>query len=160
MTECLVLLTLPTPTDRGSAQPRAFLGLCSRFSTVRIYQQHEPVRPPWYLFLVALTWCLCMMPFIPSTPRVGHVARLQSHGDQQPGVNSLSSPLLLVVSLVISIGAAAAAAPFWDFIILSGTGFFPETQDQVRRRSMYCSIFPSAVKYSLGVRLQRPLHHQ
>ncbi|CAM9965227.1 unnamed protein product, partial [Ectocarpus sp. 4 AP-2014] len=55
---------------------------------------------------------------------------VMSHGDQQPGVNSLSSPLLIMVSLVISIGAAAAAAPFWDFIILSGTGFFPETENQ------------------------------
>ncbi|CAN0081639.1 unnamed protein product [Ectocarpus sp. 12 AP-2014] len=74
---------------------------------------------------------------------------VMSHGDQQPGVNSLSSPLLIMVSLVISIGAAAAAAPFWDFIILSGTGFFPETENQ--RGSDWITISRFYLEFFVGI---------
>ncbi|CAB1104991.1 unnamed protein product [Ectocarpus sp. CCAP 1310/34] len=82
-------------------------------------------------------------------PTVGDTAQLQSHGDQQPGVNSLSSPLLIMVSLVISIGAAAAAAPFWDFIILSGTGFFPETENQ--RGSDWITVSRFYLEFFVGI---------
>lgn len=63
------------------------------------------------------------------------VSLLQSHRTLAR-VNSFGSPSVILLSLAVSVATAAAAAPFWETTVVSGTGFALRNQDQVRSRTL------------------------
>eukprot|EP00903_Cladosiphon_okamuranus_P012715 g11887.t1 len=56
-------------------------------------------------------------------------------------VRSVSSPSLMLLFLAISVGAAAASVPFWDYTVISGTGFWVASDNQHSSRWVKVSTF-------------------
>lgn len=46
-------------------------------------------------------------------------------------VKSVSSPRLILMLLVISMGIAAASIPYWDTVVVLGTGIWLTSYDDV-----------------------------
>eukprot|EP00752_Nemacystus_decipiens_P005588 g5057.t1 len=61
-------------------------------------------------------------------------------------VRSVSSPWLMLLFVAISLAAAAATVPFWDYTVISGTGFWvasnsERSQDWINVSGFYIELF-------------------
>ena len=74
---------------------------------------------------------------------------MQSHRTQSR-VKSASSPRLVMMFLVISMAVAAVAIPFWDTIIVIGTGFWFTSVDEVTTHYYSTSLSRSCMPFRIA----------
>ena len=90
--------------------------------------------PWWFAFLTIPSAFLLLL--CPPTPMIQIRGGKQSHRTVTR-VRSVSSPPLILMFLAISMVIAAAAIPFWELILVLGTGFWLTSTNEVRKDEDY-----------------------